>query len=300
MHSLLLIVPALILPCVAMAAPPATPPAPAAAVGYTTRSFDSTTLGTSVGQWYAFNFYGSHAGADNATQDGGNIRISGRGGGNNFGANIATAQASDERPNHWRGIAFGGGFYAVVTMSFSGTPSGGAGVPAFWANDIEMMSGGYASSVHWRGQPDNYADWFEIDVIEANANSARYGIAGHNWYGSVGSGHVVNLALGSPVSLGGAPFSTPQRYAVLWVPANGSTQGYLKFFLNDVQVGATAVWNRYNPDDAPPPLPGRSAGAVMDSRHFVFILGVSNPAWPMTVSGMQVWQGAGADNLIVN
>jgi hypothetical protein len=36
---------------------------------------------------------------------------------------------------------------------------------------------------------------------------------------------------------------------------------------------------------------------VLDSRHLALIIGNNNPATPMKVTSVQVWQASGADNL---
>ena len=279
-------------------------PGPAQTVGYTTLTFDSTTIGTTAGTWLSDNWLGntepSGAVAQNAD---GSIGISGHSG-NGYNADLVTCAYDASRPDLFRGIAFGGGFYAEATFSFTGTPDGNVATPAFWANDVEHMvwyQGGTPAgltSVQWQGQPAGYGHWGEIDVIEANvAGGTGYGGAFHDWYGTMGNEMGVSGEVGSPFSIGSASFSSSNKFAVLWIPATATTQGHLKYFFNRAQVGTTLSWNPFDPASPPPAQNGTTVGSVIDVRHWMLILGDSQPNTPMTVTSVQVWQGPGADNI---
>src|SRR6202034_420246 len=145
-------------------------------------------------------------------------------------------------------------------------------------------------------------DFFQYDV---NEYSYQNGIG--NWYGyppgaATSNPHQsVGGAAGSVLVPKGTDFSQYHKYGCLWVPATPSTQGYLKFYFDDVQTGATFYWDYYNPNDpstypAAPPVNGSTAMSGMDWRHMLPILGTGTDQ-PMTVQSVSVWQGSGANNL---
>lgn len=194
-------------------------------------------------------------------------------------------------------MAFGGGFYAEATFSFTGTPNGGEPTPSFWANDVEHMAGG--ASTQWQGQANGYDHWGELDIIEANVyGGTGYGGAFHDDFGILGvNNSAVNANAGSPFSIGSASFASSNKIAALWVPATATSQGYLKYFFNEVQVGKTVYWNQYDPATPPIPVNGVTTGSIMDARHWALILGNSNKSTPMKVSSLKVWQASSANNL---
>jgi hypothetical protein len=236
---------------------------------------------------------------------------------NNYGATIATAQPASNNVG-WSGEAFGGGAYFEATLSFAGQgtgpyPNGG---PAFWMLDIEHLSQG-PYNIDWPRAPQGCIDFFEVDAMEYDAGNTygyQNGIA--TWYGSA-KGACANGATYNPnteipgVAGGvlvptGTDFSQPHKYGLLWVPATGlgdvtTTQGYLKFYFDDTQVGSTFTWNYYDPSfkaryPAFPPVNGSSAMSGMDWRHMTLILGTGT-AQPMTVYEVSVWQQSNSNNL---
>ena len=82
----------------------------------------------------------------------------------------------------------------------------------------------------------------------------------------------------------------------MWVPATSTTQGYVKFFCDDVEIGGTALWNTYSATEPLPPS-GADIGNVLDTLHLFLILGSYSTSYPATVTSVQVWQASGADNL---
>jgi hypothetical protein len=123
-------------------------PAPAAAVGYNTNTFSSNTLGTTTGTWQQFTFYGNNPATNcggspcfTNTQNGtASFTMTGAG---NSGGDVVTAVAASNGYG-WSGVAFGGGMYAEVQMSFTGQTNytytdGGV---AWWMLDVEHSSQG--------------------------------------------------------------------------------------------------------------------------------------------------------------
>jgi hypothetical protein len=270
-------------------------PAPAAAVGFNTQTFGPDL--NVFKNWYKFNFFWVKPDTITVTSSSyGSVTVTGPGG-DDYGAQLCTARL-DQATGTWTGTAFGSGAFFEATMSFTGAYHGPG--PTFWANDIENMHRRTASNtnIQWRGQPLGFGDWMEADIVEFNASGLAYGIALHNWYGSAADTKDVNTGtiVGSPVTTpAGTDFSQAHKYGLLWVPATSSTEGYAKWFFDDVQVGNTVTWNQYKQSLMPPPVVGSSAFSVMDARHLVLILGTGSN--PVTISAVSVWQKSSAHNI---
>jgi hypothetical protein len=160
-----------------------------------------------------------------------------------------------------------------------------------------------------------YNDFFEVDFMEYDAASNTYPAAYQNgignWYNnnptlSTSNPQNIGAGVGTVSAPAGTDFSKPHKYGCLWVPATGSgvtttTQGYLIFYFDDVQTGATFYWDYYNPSDAsyPSPQPSNEVSAMsgMDWRHMFMILG-SDVNQPTTVQSVNVWQTSAANNLV--
>jgi hypothetical protein len=339
-------------------------PAPAAAVGYTTLTFNTTTIGTTRGTWRVANLEGCSTSPRAYSQNAdGSIGLSGYGN-SCSGANLATASQTKTR-NDWEGIAFGGGAYFEAAMSFTGQGNGpyANGGPAFWAEDIEHFSQGpyivgwpstanpwsattsypvnamasFNNQLWMSNVADNrgnappsgtghantwwrlYNNFYEIDFMEYDVNEYSYQNGIGNWWGNsaadlypgTGGGthnpyEAVRGATGSVLVPKGTDFSQPHKYGCLWVPAKGSgqtttEQGYLKFYFDGAQVGATFYWNYHDPTQPaayppPPPVNGDTAMSGMDWRHLFLMLGTGTTQ-PTTVQSVQVWQGSSANNL---
>jgi hypothetical protein len=269
-------------------------------VGYTTQTFNSTILGTTAGTWQNFNFFGRTQPEGFAVEspDGG-ISLKGTSG-DDYNAGICTAAQNSGYPEHWNGVAFGGGFYVEAEISFTGTPPGYpvSGWPSFWALDIEHLS--EAANAQWTGEANGYDDWIETDFMEANlASGNEYGLAMHNWYGNwrgASSGPGISTPY-MPASIGTKTFSASNRYGFLWVPATATARGYAKWFYDGSQVGSTVVWDQYSAALSPVPEFGSSAFSVIDSRHMALILGTSNTNLPMKITSVAVWQKSAANNV---
>jgi hypothetical protein len=273
-------------------------PAPAAAVGYLIRTAGPEVI--LLRNTYKFNFLGVDPKVIRVSQNAdGSLIVLGPEG-DDYGAQLCTAQY-DSSTRGWSGMAFGGGGYFEATMSFSKAYNGPG--PTFWANDIETMGSRSAGNknIQWPGQPAGFGNWIEADVVEFNASGQAYGIAMHNWYGTHESTQDVNTGpiLGSPISTPpGTDFSKPHKYGLLWVPAMPPEKGYAKWFFDDIQVGKTLTWDAYVPSASPPPVMGSSAFSVIDARHLALILGTGSN--PVTIYAVAVWQRTASQNLTSN
>ena len=252
-------------------------PTPAAAVGYNTLTFNSTTINATNGPWYPWAFYDESTPSNEYTQNGdGSITLTYN---SNSGATLATAKPAPGQYG-FTGWVPGGGMYWEVTATIQ-TPTAHVpgGPAAFWLLDIEHTSQGSAYSVGWPSNPqlqnadgtgamDDYIEW---DSMEFD-NAAQPGVkVGYNSNGSNWTNHVAGTALNWGESniwhqqFGGSSGSTPlppntdltqkHKYGWLWVPATGSlqtttTQGYVAIFFDGVQIaGGTVTANKANPTD---------------------------------------------------
>jgi hypothetical protein len=275
------------------ASAPPSAPKPAADVGYTMRTFDSTKLGTTAGTWQPFNYFGVKQPAGSAVQNAdGSLSLPGTSG-DSYNATLCTAAAASTLPAKFRGIAFGGGGYFEATLSFVGTPDGHDTSPAFWADDVEHSSGYLPET---KGHT-----WIEIDDFESDvASDTKWGQSVHNWYNDGAANVAANppaILAGNPVEVpNGGTFDTSHTYAFLWVPATATTQGYVKFYCDGVQIGGTASYDKYDPAQAFPPS-GANIGNVLDTLHLYLILGSASTKYPAIVTSVQVWQASNASNL---
>lgn len=108
-----------------------------------------------------------------------------------------------------------------------------------------------------------------------------------------------SIGLGNPTS--GQPVDITVRIEVpqvLQATPNGPPQGYAKWFFDDVQIGTTVFWNKYNAALAPPPAPGTTAFSVADTRHFALNIGLGDTANPVTIYSVSVWQTTAANNIV--
>lgn len=267
-------------------------PAPALSVGYTTENFNSTTWGTTIGTLQSWNFFGNTVPARGIVQNGnGSLTLTGNSG-NPYGVTVSTAAYNAANPQHWQGIAFGGGAYIQVTFSYAGTQSGDQ--MAMWLLDI-LSTSGYTPEV--QGYSGIEIDGPEFDVP---GSTAKYGISCHNYYYNKGAKGTANPGVltskNSPITIGSGSLSGSNTYGTLWVPATPSTQGYLKWFFNNQQVGPTVSWNQYNGGQGFPPT-GSNVCNVLDNLRIIPMIGTSNTLTPMTITSVQVWQGSGANNV---
>jgi hypothetical protein len=283
-------------------------PAPASAAGFNTQTFgpaitlgSDPTLTTLNGNVQKFNFFGCSWTTIGVNQNGdGSISIVGNTG-NNYGAELCSAAYHPGPSPYIKGVAFGGGGYFEATISMVNQPS--AAGASFWFNDIESMAGGSFGDLtlrQWPGQAVGYGNWIELDAPEFNTgNTTQFGHGIHNFYGGG-----TNLDTGtypgfvSPVTApGGTDFRQPHQYGVLWVPATDSTQGFITWYFDRVQIGQTVFWNKWSAGMTPPPVQGTTAYSVIDTRHLAFILGNGDANNLVTVHSVEVWQATAAHNI---
>ena len=272
-------------------------PAPAKAVGYTTNTFNSTMLGTTIGTLQEFNFFSLSQPSDWFTQNGdGSLALTGQPTpGRGYGALVSPADYNSTNTYKYQGIAFGGGMYYQVTFSFTGTQTGDPMSVQMY--DVLSLSG-YT--------PQNVTGYMgiEIDGPEFNrpGSSTQYGVSCHNYYYPSGGPKAridptVLTSGGSPITIPSGSLAGSNTYGMLWVPATATTQGYIQWYFNGVQVGPTVAWNQYNVNQAFPPSNTASTVCnVLDTLRMVPVVGTASTATPMTITSVQIWQGPGADN----
>ena len=282
-------------------------PAPAASVGYNTNTFNSTTIAADGGPWLLDNFYGQSTNAGQVVQEAnGSMSFPGTTG--TVGM-VSTAHLDSSKPNNWAGLAFGGGAYMEATLSMVGEYVGdyAASWPAWWSSDIERAAYNGVSSnypgVQWQGQAAEFQHYIEVDFLEFDVNPPTIGTTIHDWSGMNGSQINVQKALFPSLATYDTSSAASLAIGCLWVPATATTKGYLNLYLNRVLVGTVASWNQYNPADAPAANDATtgtnalSAFSVLDTRHLALIIGNQNPAMPINVTNVQVWQASSADNI---
>ncbi len=220
-------------------------PAPAAAVGYLTRTFgpDMTLEADSNNptgkNWSRFSFFGTPWQNIIVTQNvDGSLTMNTGNMGNNYGGQLCSATYSPTTSPYIKGHAFGGGAYFEAVFSFTGTPN--ITGCSFWSNDIEAMAGGSKGDLtlrHWPGQVSDYGDWIEFDHPEFDtASTSTIGIGIHNWYGNVANTQT-NTTF-NPVTLPGPPdFSQPHKYGFLWVTASSSIGTQTNLITNFAEAG---------------------------------------------------------------
>lgn len=320
-----------------------TPPAAAAAVGYNTLTYgptiavNNTVASTSYpspgpsannNNWYPFTFYGTSWQSVGFTVNADlSVTLDGSGEGENgYGlSTIALNGTSSANALSYTGVAFGGGMFAQVVML-------GNGPMAFWSNDAETMNGvsifPAAGLNPWPGH-SGWFNWFEGDFAEFDLNSGpggvgvAYGVGTHNWYNNGGS----NLDRGSnftkvvPVPF--PNYNSYNTYAMLWVPATSTTQGYLNTYfapgIGGTLVQATHIsWDKFNSANAPPPFDSTTsynqnvnwptvqngggasttAFSILDQLHLGLIIS-GYPGFTTKFQSLQVWQASAAGNIPV-
>jgi hypothetical protein len=170
-----------------------TPPAPAAAVGYTVNTlsstFDEAEVDLAASQTSGFAWY--RTGFDVPANPspvptfipGGGITLEAG------GVLSATVAAPGTDVHDWVGTAFGGGAYFEATLSFDPentiSAPAGSGWPAWWGEPIEHFAA--LPAQQWSGQVDGYVHYVETDFFEYDIWSwtphYEYSGAIIDWYG---------------------------------------------------------------------------------------------------------------------
>lgn len=286
-----------------------TPPQ-ASNAGFNTLAFDSvgnidiSNTQASGFSWYIGNWFGQAASdPSNVSALSGQVRLGG-------GTSGTIAQLSSALPNGsggYVGQVFSGGGYFEIEFSTNAQNSVFAtDWPNFFLEPLEhILQNG---SDQWVGQATGYAHFAELDVVELIhspmqdvTTSPAYLIGAHDWSGVFSGGYPYNIVFAAGVPSGTSPINWGARnkYGLLWVTQTSSAPAYLSWYFND-QLMATIY---YAGPVTSPPLSGQSTGsyaptttsqasqtyAVADGEHFAMRMG-TDPAWPMTVYSVKVWQ----------
>ena len=280
---------------------PTAPPA-ASIAGYTVHTFssasfqsdnvDTKTSYESGFQWYLSNLYHKNTSPSAITlNDGGSLTTAGA---------LASIGAT-EVPPFFVGTAFGCGAYMSAEISFDPATLGRpGGYPSFWAIDL---SNAINRSEHWAGAGAGYMHFAELDIAEFDwpwaSYPLSYGATMHDTYGVYGV-TCAGWCHVSKSSVVKAPdktdFNLYHRVAALWVPATNSSNGYVKFFFDDIQEGDGFSWTQYTNQPPPPTSSTAWTLGVLDRDHLVLVL-ASGPNTRMRVKSVDVWQGPGACNV---
>ncbi len=273
-------------------------PSMAAEVGFNTLTFNSTNVvddnTAPAGGWFLFNFHFLPMIAAEAVDTAEGLFLSGHSS-NDYAATIATAAYNPNEPMGFKGMAFGGGWYYEGTFSYAGVQT--ADLICMWAASVETAQ-----------SQEPGEQWVEMDGPEFDVNNSttQYGRSLHNWIqdGSVRK-RIDPAATSKAITIpsGSKPLgdNNIHTYGNLWVPATATTQGYMKWYFDGVQVGETLYWDKYSGTtlfDGTFPPTGAQIGAVIDIQHFMPIFGDSNPNTPMTINSVRIWQASGANNII--
>lgn len=285
---------------------PSTVPAQAAAVGYTTETFNSTftpakfdtALAYPAGdEWYCNNFFGAMPSNSGITfNPSGGATFSGTGQ-NGYNGQVSSAGM---KGSTWHGTAFGGGAYFEATLSFNPlTVNLGDGAPAFWMMSIEHLAG--LASEQWAGQAAGYEHFSEIDALEyswfTGGDYASYTGNILDWYGPSGNlGYAdLNGSAGRNTGTSNQNWNNPTKIGLLWVPATATTPGYAAWYLNDVLQPPNTYWTQFT-GQAPPPGTAPWTYGIVDLQHLVLLLG-NGPSSALTAYSVKVWQASNANKL---
>lgn len=297
----------------------AEPPKQALEAGYVLNTFNSDLGKAEVDyektyrsgkNWYLYNFWGSDVSArgivfpsDEATYVV-NDSI-------NRNAQISTgARKRSGGAFTFVGTAFGGGAYFEATLAFDPEQvrAGGidAGWPSFWTLPLEVVLRN--GEAQWRGQPKDYEQYAEIDVMEYGLIHKGYAIRFygsnvHHFYGIFRKtcpqgfcDHHLGLK-GSLIELPDEVKLTGfHRYGLLWIPATKQRSGFLQRYFDDMPIGDRVSWQPMPVDPLPPPEGKDWAFSVIDQEHHVLILGSSKPA-PLHIKNVSVWQANDRSNI---
>lgn len=299
-----------------------TEPEPGAAVGagyntltfqtpaFTTKNVDFTLSCPKGGTWYFYNFGGTVPTAHNTTVSNGVLTAGASG--NNYNATVSTVCGLGGQA--WRGVAFGGGFYAEATFHFApGAFDYSLGWPAWWMESLEAQTG--LPGLLWPGAIQTpypgYMHFSEIDVMEyfggdfsEDLNTFETTLI--DWYGA-SFGTIQSVFGNLPVTQPASGFNNEHKYSVLWVEATPTSEGSATYYLDHVLV-FKKTWSILTAADQPPPTGQPWAYGVTDlnpvvgPNHYMLVLGSGATAGsgnntPIIVSDVKIWQASTASNL---
>jgi hypothetical protein len=267
-------------------------PAPAAAVGYNTRTLGPrVVIGGANPNWFV-----NDGGTVFTTNPDGSVTLAGQS--NNYNYGILTGDG------HSFGIAFGGGMYIEIDCSWINPLNSTHGWPSLWANSVEgrlippapawpagIAAGGFGDAIEWDIMETFSTGWGPT-VWDWSLNS-QYGVS------TIGTTYSpFNFAWNAQGNVTSGPFDGIRRkIAARWVPATPTTQGRLEYYLNGALIPAmTNHWNLWNSAVGLPLVNGTTADSIMDFQHFTMLAGTGAEN-PMTIYSIEIWQKDGLSNL---
>jgi hypothetical protein len=292
-------------------------PAPAQQAGYLIRTYGpnptlvtSTTTTPNTAGLFDWGFISQDVGGSASVNSDGSISIVG-GGAEGCVCNSQLASAtSGGIAGTFKGIAFGGGGYFEAVLKFDGwqhqsvnPKSQAGGWPAFWGMAIEHLDLSLSDQVP--GQAAGFENFIEMDFMEYNIengerNDEVYSGSLINWYGlwkktCPDSYCTVQNSYASKIRQlnSGVNFSDYHAYGALWVPATGTSNGYIQWYFDRAPSGQRVMWAKLTNLSTMPP----SRFGIGDLQHLAIMLGTGTQ-YPMTVSSVSVWQHSSANNLI--
>lgn len=268
-------------------------PAPAAAVGFNTRTFGPAMVLDSNIRRYTLLNNTEPSGAATQTLDGA-INLSGASG-NSYNANLATAYKISTGTGI-AGTQFGGGGYFEVEAKWD-PKTGQPGTPGFPA-PLWLMSGAHLAQKGADAWPGNSGKtiWPEVDIEFVGVDATHFKITAWTHYNDGTTTH--NMSKSQTVSNGGSSFSNWNKFGFQWVPATDTDQGYIQWFFNRVAIGDPFLWDKFNPANGPPPVEGTTMMAEIDIFKQVIIFGTSSTDWPMQVRNFIAYQTDGSKNTV--
>ena len=234
---------------------------------------------------------------------------------------IVTAVPNSGSSNY-RGTAFGGGMYVELTAQMpSGDWTGTTGWPALWFQPLEsaLEFNAPGNPAHWAGEAaTNYYHLLENDAMEMDGTSS----SGHWIASALHEGWGIYNSTCTPAyckTSGGVTWATTNwtpttthKYAMQYVPATGSTSGHVSYYLDGTLQGSqgSLTWSQFQNTGLSPYIPsnmpanntiGASSPAwlygVMDTYHYVMILGTGTGAKPFKIIAVNVWQTSSGGNV---
>jgi hypothetical protein len=280
----------------------------AAAAGYTQHTYSASNFSAAnvdIGASYArgfnlylSNFFGSQT-PSNAVTFNADGSLSALYAGN-MNLTLSSCAAIGAAPG-FVGKAFGGGAFITAQIAFDpATVDMTKGWPSFWTMAAEHLCG---LDIQWPGQPAGYGHFIEADIFEFIRSQTLYPKAFastlHDWYGvwsPTAGWQVVDSDFndGTMTQSVGTDYTQINTVGMLWIPATPTTDGSIRFFFNDSQVGPAITWKQFA-DQAPPPGSPWTFG-VIDRQHLALIVGSASGA--IKVKSIDVWQTSDANNLI--